>query len=87
VRVERTPVQLRVSIEDNGIGPDAAANRGGKRPQDGLGLRGLRRRIEGLGGNLTLLPRASRGTAMVVTLPLGEAVQVPANVVKFRDSA
>jgi signal transduction histidine kinase len=69
VRLTRTASTLELAVEDNGVGISSASDRSGKKPEEGLGLRGMKQRISSLGGSLALLPRASRGTAFMVTLP------------------
>jgi len=73
VRLARSAEGLEVRIEDNGVGIRAEGGVPGKGPEEGLGLRGLKHRISALGGNLTLMPRASRGAALLVTLPLKDS--------------
>jgi len=60
---------LRLVVEDNGRGIDAAAGRlaSGR----GLGLIGMRERAQTLGGTFTITERAGGGTSLAVTLPLG----------------
>jgi signal transduction histidine kinase len=59
---------LRLVVEDNGRGIDAAAGRlaSGR----GLGLIGMRERAQALGGTFTIGERAGGGTSLAVTLPL-----------------
>jgi signal transduction histidine kinase len=59
---------LRLVVEDNGRGVDAAAGRltSGR----GLGLIGMRERAQALGGTFTIGQRDGGGTSLAVTLPL-----------------
>jgi signal transduction histidine kinase len=60
IRTCRNNGRLRLEIEDDGIGGADPA---------GSGLRGLADRAEATGGNLTVQPRAGRGTIVVAELP------------------
>lgn len=58
---------LRLVVEDNGRGVNAAAGHPGR----GLGLIGMRERAQALGGTFTIGQRDGGGTSLAVTLPLG----------------
>ncbi|MBZ5724044.1 MAG: hypothetical protein LAP87_03530 [Acidobacteriia bacterium] len=60
--------QVRCVIQDNGVGFDMSA-----RGQGGLGLLGMRERVEGLGGHLAIQSQPGRGTELVIRLPLAAA--------------
>jgi two-component system, NarL family, sensor histidine kinase UhpB len=60
------PVVLRVS--DDGLGAARVAQ------EDGLGLIGMRERIESLGGHLDTRTRSGDGFCLVATLPITEAI-------------
>ncbi|SHJ27273.1 PAS fold [Hymenobacter daecheongensis DSM 21074] len=55
---------LHISVEDNGVGisPDPAT------PLQGIGLAGIRNRIDLLGGELTIESRLGRGTIITIEL-------------------
>lgn len=55
---------LKVSVRDNGKGFDP-----GK--ADGLGLPGMRERVEGLGGKLQLNTRPNHGAEIMAWIPTG----------------
>ena len=61
VRLSDEAGHLRLVIEDDGVG---GADMGG-----GSGLRGLRDRLEALGGTLGVMTRADGGTRVMATLP------------------
>ena len=61
--------QLRVTVNDDGIGIDPAHRR------DGLGLRGIEERAKDLGGTMTISGDGKRGTTLAVTLPLPVSVE------------
>ena len=52
---------LSLSVEDDGIG--------GADARSGSGLRGLRDRVEALGGQLSVGPRDGGGTVLVAIVP------------------
>jgi signal transduction histidine kinase len=56
--------QLRVSVRDDGIGLDPANRR------KGLGLRGIEERVKELHGTMAISRDGTRGTALLVRLPL-----------------
>jgi two-component system NarL family sensor kinase len=69
IRLERVAGEVRGSIRDNGIGFEVPE--GLSRPGDpGLGLRGIRDRVEALGGTLKVMSGAGIGTELVATIPL-----------------
>lgn len=63
---EREQAELRLSVEDDGVG--LAANR-----PAGVGLRSMRERAAELGGGLTVQPRPGGGTQLWACLPIVEA--------------
>lgn len=62
VRITDDDQELRVRIEDDGIG--------GADPSHGSGLRGLADRVEALGGRLTIDSPTGQGTSLTADLPL-----------------
>lgn len=70
VKLSNTAQSLELAVEDNGIGLTKTTGEAGeKRPDQGLGIRGLTQRVAALGGTLAILPRSSRGTALMVSIP------------------
>lgn len=59
---------ISASVDDNGVGISDSDDEP-KNPGQNLGLRGLERRVNQLGGTLTISPRPSRGTSLVVRIP------------------
>jgi len=53
-----------VSVRDNGRGFDPSK-------ADGLGLPGMRERVEGLGGELKLKARPNHGAEIIAWIPTG----------------
>jgi signal transduction histidine kinase len=65
------PDQALLAIEDDGVGvARAGAEDEATRRRPSLGLRGLRDRIEALGGAFEMGPRAEGGTRLAARLPL-----------------
>ncbi len=67
VQLQRLPGEVRVTIEDNGVGFDAA-DADGNWPR-GLGLIGIRERATQLGGTLRVDSAPGEGTRLSVELP------------------
>lgn len=63
VRISANDTAVTIEIEDNGCGFDIAKNGGGR---VGNGLTNMRKRIEGLGGELCLASAPSAGTKLKV---------------------
>lgn len=66
VVLKRTSGQLRLTISDDGVG---ITNASLTSRHPGIGLRGMRHRIEALGGQLRVR-RMKHGTAVVATVPV-----------------
>lgn len=69
VRMALEGGQVRVEVWDNGQGFDAS-----KLPTGSHGLRGMRFRIEALGGRMAIASRAGEGTRVSAWLPLNVAI-------------
>ena len=66
IELERTRLEVVCAIRDDGVGFDALdQNR-----NQGLGLSGIRERLNALGGSLSLVTKAKHGTTLVATVPL-----------------
>jgi PAS domain S-box-containing protein len=57
------PKELRLKLRDDGCGFDPAGR------HDGFGLQGIRERVEGMGGQLSLQSAKGKGTAVSIVLP------------------
>jgi len=79
IQVRRDGETVRCLISDNGIGfdPKKALREG--RP--GLGLLGIRERLNALGGALNIRSAKGRGTKLEITTPMREADYADASVV------
>ncbi len=64
VRLEQTPDQVRLSIQDDGVGFDPERDYPGH-----LGLRSMRERATSLGGRLLLVSRSGEGASLTVEVP------------------
>ncbi|MBN1218575.1 MAG: GAF domain-containing sensor histidine kinase [Anaerolineae bacterium] len=64
--------QVVLSIEDNGVGFDAAAWFSSPAERKSLGLVGMRERAELLGGQLEVISKPGEGTKVWVQLPLND---------------
>jgi two-component system sensor histidine kinase DegS len=69
VGIEVAERRVRCSIRDDGRGFDAGAALDGKGPR-GLGMIGMRERLDALGGNLVIRSTPGRGTELRITVPL-----------------
>ena len=58
-------------VEDDGVGFEMDAGTG-RRPNMGIGLIGMRERIEQLHGRLEIASRPDRGTRVVARIPVPE---------------
>jgi signal transduction histidine kinase len=69
VSLHFTEEEARLSIRDNGCGFDAGRKFQQKAmPEEGYGLRGIRERIELVGGTFHVESQAGRGTQLLVTV-------------------
>jgi signal transduction histidine kinase len=66
VRLDRSAEQVAVTVEDDGPGSGQPAGRSG----EGMGLRGMRERVQALGGEFSAGPTPSGGFAVHAVLPL-----------------
>ena len=74
VTLTYTPAAVVVDVSDDGRGSDETSD------GQGTGLRGMRERVESMGGRLTTGPRPDRGFLVRATLPVGEPTAPPAPV-------
>jgi signal transduction histidine kinase len=65
VRLDRSPERVAVTVEDDGRGAGQPT-----RPDEGMGLRGMRERVQALGGDFSAGPRSTGGFAVHAVLPL-----------------
>jgi signal transduction histidine kinase len=73
VQLELADRQVRLSVEDDGIG----FSRPGKPSGRTFGLLGMRERIAALGGKIRIRSREGKGTRVHVVLPLSQAYSHP----------
>ncbi len=60
ISLEFAPSQVELCVQDDGVGYDAAAR------TEGLGLRGMRERVQRIGGQLVIATRPGQGTRVIV---------------------
>ena len=72
VVIDRRPSELRVIVEDNGVGfdPQDAKNNNGYSGRMKLGLSGIEERLTRLGGSLTIETDRNAGTTLFIFVPL-----------------
>jgi two-component system, NarL family, sensor histidine kinase DegS len=70
IEIDRTTDALRIEIEDDGVGFDLGAVTSTPDSGRGLGLLGLRERIELLGGTATIDSSPGDGTRVTLSVPL-----------------
>jgi signal transduction histidine kinase len=70
VLLQRYPTTISLTVEDNGRGMEDRSSESGEASTLGLGLMGIRERVAELGGTARWDCHASRGTRLVVELPV-----------------
>ena len=65
IELKRSPSKVACSVRDDGSGFDM------QRRTDGLGLIGIRERLNALGGSLHVVSESRRGTTVLTDIPLG----------------
>jgi len=68
IDLQHTPLKVACSVRDDGIGFAKQKQPG----MQGLGLIGIRERLNALGGLLRVVSKPQRGTTLLVDIPLGE---------------
>lgn len=84
VHLSRRGNTIRCSVSDNGIGFDPAATVQSALP--GLGLLGIRERLNALGGKLRIQSAEGQGTRMEITVPLQQVEHADSNSPRRRPS-
>jgi two-component system sensor histidine kinase DegS len=65
IELKRSPSKVACNVRDDGSGFDM------RRRTDGLGLIGIRERLNALGGSLHVISDSRRGTTLLTDIPLG----------------
>lgn len=73
--LEQRAASVRLILEDNGVGFDAAHT---SASQKSLGLQGIRERAQLLGGKLVIESEPGRGTTLFIEIPLTQAKEASA---------
>lgn len=68
VTIQHELQTLRCSVKDNGVGFDASSL-SARTGEGGLGMIGIRERLNSLGGDFVLMSTLGRGTELVITIP------------------
>ncbi len=68
--IERSAAEVRMIVEDNGIGFDVAAAQIASQTEQHLGLLGMEERVALLGGTIAIESALESGTAIFVRIPL-----------------
>jgi signal transduction histidine kinase len=66
VAIEQEGTTLRCTVSDTGTGFDAASPHG---IRDGLGLTGIRERLDSIGGEFKIQSQPGRGTRLIMVIP------------------
>lgn len=70
VSTRRVDDQIRVSVEDDGVGFDAAQVRSQVHTTGGFGLFNIRERLDHISGHLDITSRAGKGTRVTLMAPI-----------------
>lgn len=70
VELQRENGLVRCVIRDEGIGFPASTQPSVDESQRGLGLKGIKERLQSLGGDLLIDSRQGRGTRLLITIPM-----------------
>ena len=68
VTIQHELQTLRCSVKDNGVGFDVASL-SARTGEGGLGMIGIRERLNSIGGDFVLMSTLGRGTELVITIP------------------
>jgi signal transduction histidine kinase len=68
VTIQHELQTLRCSVRDNGVGFDVASL-SARTGEGGLGMIGIRERLNSIGGDFVLMSTLGRGTELVITIP------------------
>jgi signal transduction histidine kinase len=68
VTIQHELQTLRCSVKDNGVGFDVASL-SARTGEGGLGMIGIRERLNSVGGGFSLMSTLGRGTELVITIP------------------
>jgi signal transduction histidine kinase len=70
VSTQRSGDQIRVSVEDDGVGFDATQIHSQDHMTGGFGLFNIRERLDHIGGHLDIASRAGKGTRITLVAPI-----------------
>jgi PAS domain S-box-containing protein len=78
--------ELRLTVQDNGVGFNVAVCRQHAAQSSGLGLRGMEERLRLIGGQLDICSRLGHGTEIRARVPLDERMTAPMADLMERDA-
>jgi PAS domain S-box-containing protein len=70
VSTQKVNDQIRVNVEDDGVGFDVAQLYSQDRMTDGFGLFNMRERLNHIGGHFDIVSRAGKGTRITLVVPI-----------------
>ena len=70
VTLDFAAMSVSLTVADDGIGLRPEAEQAGSGPCPGIGLHGMRQRMDDIGGTLDIRPRCGKGTIVSATAPL-----------------
>lgn len=73
VRLERGAARVRLVVEDNGVGLATGQRHGTAKSASGIGLVGMRERLNLIGGGLKVEAGRKAGVRLTAEVPIGEA--------------
>lgn len=73
VALDFAGMSVSLTIADDGAGLRSGADQPGDAPCPGVGLHGMRQRMDDIGGTLDVEPRCGKGTIVIATAPLSDA--------------
>jgi len=76
VRLLEDEALIQCAVQDDGVGFDSEAI-SGSRGRTGLGLAGIRERVESLGGRFEILSAPDAGTKLLITIPQEKPNDLP----------
>lgn len=80
INLSQEPTQLVVAVQDNGVG---FARSEVEAVPGHFGLKGMRERIEGVGGTFTIETNPGKGTLVMLRIPIGALRSISPRVVEF----
>jgi PAS domain S-box-containing protein len=80
IELSQSESMLELVVRDNGVGFEVASTQEQAATRGGLGLMGMRERVEILGGTLKVISEPGRGTRIRASFPVNESPNQPADL-------